>query len=123
LSHRPGPEPVEDEFLAELKQLEGMPASVLDDPELLALAMPAMRGDARLYRNYIYQPDTPLPFPIFAYGGDRDPNVQAHHVEAWREQTSGPFIARQFPGGHFFPQTDAADFLPQFASDLGALSR
>jgi len=102
LNHTPPPEPSLRDFIEELRRLEGFPPSVLNQPELLKLALPALLSDARLYRNYVYTPGPPLPCPIFAYGGDADPNVTSAHLEAWREQTTAQFERTEFPGGHFY---------------------
>jgi medium-chain acyl-[acyl-carrier-protein] hydrolase len=99
---RPGPEPSLRDFIEELRRLEGFPPSVLANPELMRLALPALLSDARLYRNYAYHEEGPLATPLFAYGGDADPNVTAEHMEAWRQQTTGPFARFEFPGGHFY---------------------
>jgi surfactin synthase thioesterase subunit/glycosyltransferase involved in cell wall biosynthesis len=102
LNHQPRPPVSEAEFLEEIRRLEGMPADVLSNPELLKLALPALCVDARLYDRYVYTPDEPLPLPIQAYGGERDPNVTREHLEAWREQAARDFGLRVFTGGHFY---------------------
>jgi len=102
LNHVPPPEPTLRDFIEELRRLEGFPPSVLNQPELLKLALPALLADARLYRTYVYTPEPPLDVPVYAYGGDADPNVTAAHLEAWREQTTSHFERAEFPGGHFY---------------------
>ncbi|MGO9242785.1 MAG: thioesterase domain-containing protein [Bryobacteraceae bacterium] len=102
LHHDPGPEPPLRDFIEGLRRLEGFPPSILGNPELMRLALPALLSDARLYRCYAYSPEPPLPLPILAYGGDADPNVTAEHLEAWREQTTDGFERYEFPGGHFY---------------------
>jgi surfactin synthase thioesterase subunit len=37
---------------------------------------------------------------------------------AWREQTSGPFKVRFFPGNHFFLQKEQASLLQALSLDL-----
>jgi surfactin synthase thioesterase subunit len=81
-------------------------------------ALPALRADTALYRNYIYAPEPPLPVPIFAYGGHSDPNVASEHIEAWREQTLSTFTRREFAGGHFFINTAREEFLRTLLEDL-----
>jgi surfactin synthase thioesterase subunit/glycosyltransferase involved in cell wall biosynthesis len=102
LHHDPGPEPPLRDFIEGLRRLEGFPPSILNNPELMRLALPALLSDARLYRCYAYTPEPPLALPIYAYGGDADPNVTAEHLEAWREQTTDGFERYEFPGGHFY---------------------
>jgi surfactin synthase thioesterase subunit len=111
LNHQPGPEPDEQSFMGELRRLEGTPRDVLDNPELMRLALPALRVDANLYRKYVYHPGDPLPLPIHAYGGLSDPSIQREHLDRWREQTTREFSIRQFEGGHFYIQHAQAEFL------------
>jgi surfactin synthase thioesterase subunit/glycosyltransferase involved in cell wall biosynthesis len=120
LNHNPGPEPALRDFIEELRRLEGFPPSVLANPELMRLALPALLADARLYRSYSYTPEPPLEIPLFAYGGEADPNVTAEHMEAWRAQTSRGFERREFHGGHFYLESSQEALL---AAIRGALKR
>src|SRR5579862_2319098 len=67
--HMPPPEPSEAEFVEALRRLEGTPAEVLDNPELMRVILPALREDAAVYRNYVYLEEPPLDCPIRAFGG------------------------------------------------------
>lgn len=116
--HVPPPDPGEEEFVNELRRLEGLPGEVLENTNLLRIVLPALRADAALYRRYIYMDEPPLDCPIRAYGGAEDPNVQREHLEAWALQTRCSFGLRMFPGGHFFLQTARPEFLDALARDL-----
>jgi medium-chain acyl-[acyl-carrier-protein] hydrolase len=118
LNHKPGPEPDESTFLEELRRLEGMPRDVLDNPELMSVVLPALRADANLYREYVYQPGDALPVALHAYGGTSDPNIQRDHLDRWSEQTVKQFSIRQFEGGHFFIQSAQARFLQALHANL-----
>jgi surfactin synthase thioesterase subunit/glycosyltransferase involved in cell wall biosynthesis len=118
LNHQPGPEPDEQSFMEQLRRLEGTPRDVLDNPELMRLALPALRVDANLYRKYVYRPGDPLPTPIHAYGGLSDPGIQGEHLDRWREQTTCEFSVRQFEGGHFYLQHEQAEFLAALRQQL-----
>lgn len=118
LHHKPGPEPDEQTFLNELRRLEGMPREVLDNPELMRIALPALRADAALYRQYVYEPEESLSLPIHAYGGASDPNIQREHLEKWGEQTVSEFTIRRFEGGHFYIHTAESLFLESLRSKL-----
>jgi len=102
LGHQPQPDPDDADLIDQLRRLEGALAEVPDKPALMQLAMPSLRADTRLYRNYVYRPEEPLAVPIFAYGGSSDPNVSHAQIAAWRDQTSAAFEQAEFPGGHFF---------------------
>jgi medium-chain acyl-[acyl-carrier-protein] hydrolase len=114
----PPPPPTNEQFLAELGQLEGIPDSILQDPAVMRALLPALKADAALYRCYIYTEDDPLPFPIYAYVGSRDPNVRPEHVDPWAVRTTAAFQARRFPGGHFYWQQYPAEFYMALEADL-----
>lgn len=121
LNHTPRPEPSLRDFIEELRRLEGFPPSVLNHPELLRLALPALLSDARLYRHYSYTPEPPLPVPIFAYGGDADPNVTSAHLDAWRAQTTFSFTRSEFAGGHFYVESALPALLAALRAHLGSV--
>jgi surfactin synthase thioesterase subunit len=118
--HVPPPDPEDDALIDELRRLGGAPPDVLDNPDLMRIALPALRADTGLYRRYVYQPEEPLNVSIFAYAGRGDANIQEHHIQGWREQTTANFNARWFPGGHFYLQTDAEAFLNTLRENLKA---
>jgi len=116
----PPASPSDQEFRAQLRRLEGVPAEVLDNDGLMRVLLPVLRADTALYRNYVYSLEPPLDLPLRAYGGAADPNVREEHVEAWSCQTTRSFAARIFDGGHFYLNT-APDFLTALAGDLEAI--
>jgi medium-chain acyl-[acyl-carrier-protein] hydrolase len=117
LNWTPPPKPNDRELLEQLRRLDGVPSEVLDNPQMMQYALPVLRADTALFRNYVYLPEPPLPFPIFAYGGRLDPNVSTKHLEAWREQTTSTFVRREFEGGHFFINSAADELLGVLLTD------
>ena len=120
--HVPPPPPSDDELIAELRRLDGIPRELLDNRELMQLALPALRADTALYRNYVYREGPPLQCPIRAYGGLDDERITRWHLETWAEQTTQSFHVEMFPGGHFFLQTHQAEFLRALSRDLDAIT-
>jgi surfactin synthase thioesterase subunit/glycosyltransferase involved in cell wall biosynthesis len=116
--HVPPPEPSEAEFVEALRRLQGTPAEVLENREMLRMILPALREDAAIYRHYVYAEEGPLGCPILAYGGSEDPNVTQEHLEGWAQQTTAAFAWRTFPGGHFYLQSHREDFLDTLSRDL-----
>jgi surfactin synthase thioesterase subunit/glycosyltransferase involved in cell wall biosynthesis len=114
----PPPDPGDEQFLAELRRLEGIPAEALASPDLLRVILPSLRADAALYRRYVYNEEDPLTMPVRAYGGASDPNVRRVHLEAWAEQTAASFALRLFEGGHFYLQSGRAALLAALRRDL-----
>ena len=81
----------DDEFVAELRRFKGTPDEILQNAEIMSLVMPLLRADFALGETYDYVPGPPLDLPVSAYGGEGDEEVSRDQVEAWREQTTGPF--------------------------------
>ncbi|HEV2863952.1 MAG TPA: alpha/beta fold hydrolase [Pyrinomonadaceae bacterium] len=92
----------EPEFVEQLRRLNGTPAEVFGQPELLQLLLPRLRADFQLCETYRYDAERPLGCPVTAFGGLQDPDTTAPHLEGWREQTASSFAAHMLPGDHFF---------------------
>ena len=97
------------DFCERLRSLNGTPASVLAEPELLAMILPLLRSDFEMSETYQRVPKTRLDCPIQVFGGDRDEEVDHAGLEAWQETTSASVQIEILPGDHFFlqSQTDA----------------
>lgn len=92
-----------DEFLlSELLRLNGTAPQVLDDPEFQELFLPMLRGDYRILETYYHTRKDPLTCPVTACSGNDDSEVSPTEMLAWQEITSGRFVNRVFPGGHFY---------------------
>jgi len=91
-----------EELLVALRRINGTPAEVLVEEELLDLILPTLRADMAVYETYAYLPRAPLPYPIIACGGREDSRVTPPQLEAWREQAAGRFELHLFAGDHFY---------------------
>ncbi len=116
--HPPTYDLPEPQFIQKLRELGGMPEEVLQHRELLELIVPILRADFTLCETYRYEPDRPLDCPLSAFGGLEDPYVSREDLEAWREQTTGSFSVRMFPGDHFFLNTARPLLLGAIAREL-----
>jgi len=108
--HTPDPHPFihalpDAEFLAALKEFNGIPPELLRQPEAMDLLLPLLRADFEAFETYIYTPEHPLQCRIVAFGGTRDPRVSREGLEAWASQTDFSFQSEYFPGDHFFINT------------------
>lgn len=90
------------ELVAEVRLLGGTDQSMLDNPDVLEMVLPALRADYRALAGYRWHGGEPLTAPITALVGDSDPMVPVQEVRTWREHTSGDFALEVFPGGHFY---------------------
>jgi medium-chain acyl-[acyl-carrier-protein] hydrolase len=92
----------EEEFMAELRRLNGTPGKVLEHAELMQSMLPILRADFAVYETYVYATEPPLDCFISGFGGLQDQRVSRGDLEAWRGQTSVSFSLRMFHGNHFF---------------------
>lgn len=90
------------EFIAEIARLNGTPSSVLLDPILLELVLPALRADVELCEKYEYKSEAQLPIPITAFYGTEDAEETADVVKEWAAQTNAKFSLYAVEGDHFF---------------------
>jgi medium-chain acyl-[acyl-carrier-protein] hydrolase len=111
-----------DAFVEEVrKRWDGIPAPVLEEPELLELLLPTLRADLSVVESYEYVPGPALECAITALGGTEDPSAEATDLAAWRDHTRSAFSMRMFPGGHFFVQTARSEVLAAVRSDLASV--
>ena len=108
----------DEEFLAELRSLNGTPEEVLKHHELMQIMLPFLRADFALYETYSYSAEPPLNCPITAFGGLQDQEARHDDLAAWRDQTRGSFSMRMFPGDHFFLNTSHSLLLPALSQEL-----
>lgn len=80
----------------------GVPAEVLQEPDLLALFLPTLRADITALETFAAGDVTPVTCALTAFGGDEDRLVSLDQLRAWRGYTTGPFKVKQFRGGHFY---------------------
>ena len=101
----------DEEFLKDLRSLNGTPKEVFDHPELMAMVLPVLRADFQIVQTYVYSPEPPLNCPISAFGGLEDMEVSYEELDAWREQTVASFSIRMLEGDHFFLRSSQAVLL------------
>jgi len=106
---------------AELTRLGGTPREILENAELMELLLPMMRCDLELDETYEYLPQPPLGSGISVYGGLQDDDVPRNVLETWKQETSGPFLLRMFPGNHFFIHTATREVLEALSAELRPL--
>jgi medium-chain acyl-[acyl-carrier-protein] hydrolase len=102
----------EDEFRAELRRLNGTPAAVLDNDELMRALTPTLRADMAVAETYAPADEPPLDCPILAVGGAKDAIAPPPDLDAWRRYTRAAFELRLLPGDHFFLQSHRPLLLP-----------
>jgi medium-chain acyl-[acyl-carrier-protein] hydrolase len=108
----------EQEFVEELRRINGTPTEVLEDPELMQFMLPLLRADFEIIQTYTYVDEPPLHCSITAFGGLNDDEVTRDSLEGWREQTTAATTLRLFPGDHFFINKVQPSLLRMISSEL-----
>ncbi len=104
----------DEAFLAGLMRYGGMPAEILESPEMMAYVMQLLRADMTALETWDYKPEAPLTIPIVALGGDGDPIVRISQLQRWRDFTASSFECLIMPGSHFYFQNQ----LPELMSTI-----
>jgi surfactin synthase thioesterase subunit len=108
----------DDEFLRNIRRLDGTPQEIFQEPEIVAFILPILRADFEMYNTYNYMPRPSLPCPITVFGGLQDKSTPQEYLAGWQEHTSGNFVRHMFPGGHFFLNTAEPVLLSLIARTL-----
>ena len=101
----------EEEFLEEIRRLNGTSDELFENKELMELISPILRADCAVIENCDYEPSEPLDVPVVAFGGSKDDNVNIGDLAAWEAVTNVDFNMRLFSGDHFFIQSSMESLL------------
>jgi medium-chain acyl-[acyl-carrier-protein] hydrolase len=105
-----------------LRDLNGTPAELLENPQYARLLLPAFRADLGLIAKYQYRPHAPLDIPVTAIGGEDDPTVAPADLHRWSEITRGPSSVVTFPGDHFYLRDEQAALIRTISARIGRWS-
>ncbi|MGW2709890.1 thioesterase II family protein [Streptomyces sp. NPDC001356] len=110
-----------DAVVAEVRRIGGTDAMLLDDPDLRELVLPALLADFKVVGGYTPRAAVALPFPVIAYVGDADPDVDAAVMSEWARVSSVDFALTVLPGDHFYLVSQRAELIRDIRSRLAAL--
>ncbi|QOC95184.1 thioesterase [Micromonospora craniellae] len=113
----------DEEFVAGLAGLGGIPEVVLEHPEFLRMLLPAMRADLTVAETYRYRDRPVLDCPISVFGGSDDPTVIHDDLIPWIRHTTDVCRITLFPGNHFYLTADPRPVLSAVADGLAGESR
>jgi surfactin synthase thioesterase subunit len=111
------------DVLAEMRLLNGTEAAVLENEEIVRMALPAIRGDYEAIETYSYVPGRTLRCPITVLTGDADPRTTIEDASQWRSVTTGTFRMKIFGGGHFYLVNNVAAVNDEIAAELKQLTQ
>lgn len=114
ISHLPNAEFVE----AVRRRYQGIPDEILWDTEMMNLWLPALRADIAMNEAYQYKAKPLLECSISSFGGIEDASAPPEDLAAWRDQSSGTFRLKMFPGDHFFINSARVALLQAISEDL-----
>jgi surfactin synthase thioesterase subunit len=101
----------DEEFIEELREMNGTPEEVLNNREVMDLFLPILRADFEMVDTYEYEKDNPLSCPITVFGGLDDHLTPSFELESWKEHTTDGFNMHLFPGDHFYIYDHQKDLL------------
>lgn len=108
----------EAQLVEALREYNGTPSEVLQNPELMELFLPILRADFALAETYVHRSEAPFAIPLHAFGGHEDAGVGQDCLRAWGSHTTGTFSCEMFPGDHFFLQGEGRQQLQARVVDL-----
>jgi surfactin synthase thioesterase subunit len=92
-----------DEELLTWMRTHGLLAEhVLDDPDLLDMAVEIMRADIAVRDTFRYNGAAGVTMPLQVLSGADDKVIEADAPAQWRELALGPYRHDSLPGGHFY---------------------
>jgi len=101
----------------------GTPPDALANEELMRILAPRLDADFEVVDTYRPQRERKLACPLTVVGGDADPVAPPDSLNAWRDETSGPFRRLVMPGGHFFTTSQEPALLEALEDMLSAEER
>lgn len=90
-----------NDFIQEIKDLNGMPDEILQSEEMLHYFEPILRSDFQASENYIYEDHAPLDIPFTVITGTQE-DMEIEDIELWQNETTFPVDFKKLPGNHFF---------------------
>jgi surfactin synthase thioesterase subunit len=91
----------EDELVGWIRSMGSVPTEIVDDPQALALIIPAMRADLAVVASYA-DDGAKLHCPVVTYSGRSDPLMTAGAMASWSTRTSHYLGNSEFHGDHFY---------------------
>lgn len=90
-----------EDFLHEIRELDGSPQEILENTELLDYFEPILRADFEISENFHYDHDRPLTLPITVITGMQEA-ISEERIRLWQQETLRPIDFIKMPGKHFF---------------------
>lgn len=105
-------------FIEYLRDMNGTPEAILNNPAMMELLLPTIRADFAMSNTYIHSEKAPLACPITALCGTQDTIVSESALRAWQCYTRNTFTMHTIVGGHFFIHSARAEVLKKVEQTL-----
>ncbi|KGJ86793.1 thioesterase II family protein [Colwellia psychrerythraea] len=92
----------DEEFINEIRGLNGTPPAVLDNKELMDLFLPMLKADFEIADKYCYNKNETFNCPISVLGGEDDFDITYSKLSGWGEHFTHDAEIHMFVGNHFF---------------------
>jgi len=118
--HLPEKNPIaglpDKEFCEEIIKLNGVPAALAQEPELMKLFLPLLRCDFCLSEGYCCDEKRKVSCPIRALGGCLDREAVQSELLAWKEYNPSDFSLSMYEGDHFYIKEHFDEVLKEITS-------
>ena len=106
-------------FIDSLHRTYGaVPEVIRQSEELKKVFLPVLRADVELLETYAEEASEPLHYPITALGGASDPAISKAMLTGWRTRTKSEFMQYEFPGEHFYINSEREEVITSIIDDL-----
>lgn len=109
----------ERELLDAIHRHYGTSRALLDDADLMALVLPALRADLEAIETYVHREEPPLDLPITVLAARRD-RVTPDEADGWGTLTRARFETHWIDADHFFVDTHRAWVIERVRAALSA---
>lgn len=110
-------DPGKDDMMRLLHAYRKTPVGLLEDAQAMDYFLPAVQADFAMER--FCSPRGELAqFPLCVLAGEEDTICPLDEVRAWQSVAACQYELKQFPGGHFFPQTETRRLVHYITSRL-----
>lgn len=100
-----------EEFLKELKKMNGTSDELLHNSELMNVLMPMLRADFKISETHVSTENTCFNIPLSIFGGADDTKIDLNSLNRWKELFTSLSEITIFPGGHFFIDSHTSQVL------------
>jgi surfactin synthase thioesterase subunit len=90
-----------NELITELKEMGGIPTTILNDKDSMQFFEPILRADFSVVASALYQEIEPIAVPFKIIIGTEE-NIMEEDALKWQKETTIPLHFDKLKGGHFF---------------------